>query len=145
MGAPRSRYVYYPGAGEVSAAVAANVLNRSHTITADVVIPEDGAEGVLLAQGGRFAGYSFFVKNGHLHYVHNYVGLEEYTVSSSVELPVGAAELRYEFERTGPPDFAAGKGSPGIGRLYIDGFEEGSNTSMTIAPSDLGNTTANWF
>jgi arylsulfatase len=125
MAAPRSRYVYYPGAGEVSSAVAANVLNRSHTITADVVIPEEGAEGVLLAQGGRFAGYSFFVKDNRLNYVHNYVGLEEHTVSSSVELPVGSVELRYEFERTGPPDFAAGKGSPGVGRLYIDGNKVG--------------------
>ena len=51
----------------------------------------------------------------------NYVGIEEYAVTSSVELPVGAVTLRYEFERTGPPDFAAGKGSPGIGRLYVDG------------------------
>jgi arylsulfatase len=107
MAAPRSRYVYHAGAGEVSSAVAANVLNRSHSITADVVIPDGGAEGVLLAQGGRFAGYSFFVKDDRLHYVHNYVGLEEHTVTSSVNLPVGAATLRYEFERTGSTSTAA--------------------------------------
>jgi arylsulfatase len=121
MAPPRSRYVYHAGAGEVSSVVAANVLNRSHSITADVVIPDGGAEGVLLAQGGRFAGYSFFVKDNRLHYVHNYVGLEEYGVTSSAELPKGAVTLRYEFERSGPPDFATGKGSPGIGRLFIDG------------------------
>jgi arylsulfatase A-like enzyme len=123
MAAPRSRYVYHAGAGEVSSAVAANVLNRSHTITADVVIPDGGAEGVLLAQGGRFAGYSFFVKGDRLHYVHNYLGLEEYSVTSSVELPIGAVKLRYEFERSAPPNLAAGKGSPGIGRLYVDGSQ----------------------
>jgi arylsulfatase len=134
MAAPRSRYVYYAGAGEVSSAVAANVLNRSHSITADVVIPEDGAEGVLLAQGGRFAGYSFFVKDDRLHYVHNYVGLEEHTVTSKVELPVGAVALRYEFERTGPPDFAAGKGSPGVGRLYIDGSKVGETQIPVSVP-----------
>jgi arylsulfatase len=134
MAAPRSRYVYHAGAGEVSSAVAANVLNRSHTITADVVIPDGGAEGVLLAQGGRFAGYSFFVKDDRLHYVHNYVGLEEHTVTSSVELPVGAVTLRYEFERTGPPDFAAGKGSPGIGRLYIDGSKVGETEIPVTVP-----------
>jgi len=134
MAAPRSRYVYYAGAGEVSAAVAANVLNRSHTLTADVVIPESGAEGVLLAQGGRFAGYSFFVKDDRLHYVHNYVGLAEYTVTSSVKLPKGAVTLRYEFERTGPPDFAAGKGSPGVGRLYIDGSQVGETQIPVTVP-----------
>jgi arylsulfatase len=134
MAAARSRYVYHAGAGEVSSAVAANVLNRSHTITADVVIPEDGAEGVLLAQGGRFAGYSFFVKDDRLHYVHNYVGLEEHTVTSSVNLPVGAVALRYEFERTGPPDFAAGKGSPGVGRLYIDGSQVGEAQIPVTVP-----------
>jgi arylsulfatase A-like enzyme len=121
MGAPRSRFVYYAGGGEVGSAAAVNVLNRSHDITAEVVIPEGGAEGVLLAQGGRFAGYSLFVKDDRLHYVHNYVGLEEHVITSRVPVPTGPVELRYEFERTGPPDFAAGRGSPGIGRLYIAG------------------------
>jgi arylsulfatase len=123
LAAPRSRYVYHAGAGEVSSAVAANVLNRSHTITADVVIPEEGAEGVLLAQGGQFAGYSFFIKDGRLHYAHNYLGLEEYSVTSSVELPSGVVTLRYDFEREAPPNLAAGKGSPGIGRLYVDNMQ----------------------
>ena len=112
--------MYYPGAGEVSAAVAVNVLNRSHTITAEVVIGAEGSEGVLAAHGGRFAGYSLFVKDQRLHYVHNYVGLEEHVVSSSVELPAGPAQLRYEFERTGEPDFNLGRGAPGIGRLYLN-------------------------
>jgi hypothetical protein len=84
------------------------------------VIGADGSEGVLAAHGGRFAGYSFFVKDRRLHYVHNYVGLEEHAVSSSVELPAGPAELRYEFEVTGPPDFSIGRGAPGVGRLYLN-------------------------
>jgi arylsulfatase len=134
LGAPRSRYVYHAGGGEVSSAVAANVLNRSHSITADVVIPEAGAEGVLLAQGGRFAGYSLFVKDDRLHYVHNYVGLEEHTVTSSAPVPSGAVTLRYEFERTGPPNFAAGKGSPGIGRLFIDGSQVGETEIPVTVP-----------
>ncbi len=74
------------------------------------------------------------MKDDRLHYVHNYVGLEEYTVTSSVELPVGAVTLRYEFERTGPPDFAAGKGSPGIGRLYIDGSKVGETEIPVTVP-----------
>ena len=121
MTAPRTRYVYFAGAGEVSSAAAANVLNRSHAITADITMPDGGAEGVLLAQGSRFAGYSFFIKNKRLHYVHNYIGIEEYGLVSPADVPTGDVTVRYEFKRTGPPDFAAGKGSPGIGSLYIDG------------------------
>ena len=134
MAAPRSRYVYHAGAGEVSSAAAVNVLNRSHTITADVVIPDGGAEGVLLAQGGRFAGYSLFMKDDRLHYVHNYVGLEEHTVTSWARVPSGAVTLRFEFERTGPPDFAAGRGSPGVGRLYIDGSKVGESVIPVTVP-----------
>ena len=79
-------HVYYAGGGEISSSVAANILNRSHTITADVVISEDGAEGVFLAHGGRFAGHSLFVKDNRLHYANNYVGLTELTVNSSVDV-----------------------------------------------------------
>ena len=71
-----------------------------------MVIPDQGAEGVLLAQGGRFSGYSFFVKGNRPHYVHNYVDLHEFSLTSSVDVPVGETTLRFEFERTGPPRFA---------------------------------------
>ena len=119
MGQPRETYTYHSGGGEVASSVAVNVLNRSHSITAHVVIPEKGAEGVLLAQGGRFAGYSFYIKDKKLCYSHNYVGLREYVLESTEEIPAGKTTLRYEFEVTGPPDFATGKGTPGIGRLFI--------------------------
>ena len=134
MAAPRSKYVYYAGGGEITSSAAANTLNRSHAITADVVIPEEGAEGVLLAQGGRFAGYSFFVKGNRLHYVHNYVGLLEFTLTSSVDVPAGETTLRFEFDRTGPPNMAEGKGSPGIGRLYIDGHKVGEMEIPVTVP-----------
>ena len=49
-------------------------LDWPHSITAEVEIPEDGAEGVLLCQGTAAGGYSFFIKEGKLRYVHNYVG-----------------------------------------------------------------------
>jgi arylsulfatase len=130
---PRDRYVYYPGAGEVGSSVAANVLNRSFAITAEVEIPAGGAEGVLLAQGGTFAGYSLFVKDDRLHYAHNYVNLQEFTVKSSREITAGAHTLRFEFERTGPPNFAQGRGASGVGRLFIDGARVGEmNIPVTV-------------
>jgi arylsulfatase A-like enzyme len=117
---PRPQYVYFPGGGEVAASAAPPVLNRSHAITAEVEIPAGGAEGVLLAVGGRFGGYSFYIQDGTLTYVHNYVGLEEYRVEAPGTVPTGGHTLKYSFEVTGEPDFSTGKGAPGIGRLYID-------------------------
>ena len=92
---------------------APKVYNRAFSITADVQIPDAGAEGVLIAHGGRVGGYSFFVKDSQLHFVYNFLGRDFFTVVSDTEVPTGDVSLRYEFEPTGEPDFAAGKGVPG--------------------------------
>ncbi len=117
----RDKYVYYPGGAPVPFAACPRVFNRPHSITAEVVIPGGGAEGILLALGNRHGGYSLYVKDGKLHYVHNYCGLEKFKVSSPDKLPAGELSLRYEFEPTGEPDFKIGKGSPGRGQLYVNG------------------------
>ncbi|MBU8895854.1 arylsulfatase [Corallococcus sp. H22C18031201] len=116
----RQRYVYRPNTSPVPENVAAHVLNRPHTITADVEVT-DGAEGVLLCHGGITGGYSFFIKDHKLHYLYNFVGEREFHLESAVEVPRGHAELRFEFEPTGKPDLAQGRGTPGRGRLYING------------------------
>jgi arylsulfatase len=116
----RDRYSYIPNTQAIPFFAGPKVLNRPHAITADVVIPEGGAEGVLLCQGGTAGGYSFFMKDGRLHYVHNYVGRALYRVSSPEPVPAGAHEVRFEFEPTGEPDFAHGRGTPGKLQLYVD-------------------------
>lgn len=118
---PRQRYVYQPGGAPIPYGAAPRVYNRPHSITAEVVIPDSGGDGVLLAHGNRHGGYSFFVKDGHLHHVHNYVGKEWFRVSSPDPVPAGAVSLRFEFEPTGEPDFSAGRGSPGRSQLYVNG------------------------
>ena len=60
-----------------------------------------GAEGVLLCQGSGMGGWSFYVQDGKLHYVHNYVRRARYKVSSPDSLPTGRHQLRFEFEPTG--------------------------------------------
>ncbi len=109
----RKSYVYFPHTQAVPENVAVKVLNRAHSITAEVEIPKGGAEGVLLCHGGNTGGYSLFVKDQKLHYVHNYVGAEEYHVESSASVPEGKCELRFEFDPTGQPDIAKGKGAAG--------------------------------
>ena len=111
----RTAYTFWPGTQSLPAAVAPRVLNRPHSITADVDIPAGGAEGVLLCQGANNGGFTFYVKDGQLHYAHNYVRRAIYRVASTEDVPTGRHQLRFEFEPTGKPDFANGQGAPGIG------------------------------
>jgi arylsulfatase len=130
----RSCYTYFPGTQSMPANVAVKVLNRPHSVVADVEIPAGGADGVLLCQGGHHGGFSFFVKDRKLHYVHNYVGSQEYHVESDVELPEGRQSLRFEFEPTGKPDIATGKGTPGRVQFYINGAAAGQGDIPVTIP-----------
>ena len=118
---PRDRYTYIPNTQSVPFFAGPRVLNRPHSITATVEIPDGGAEGVLLCQGTAAGGYSLFLKDGRLHYVHNYVGRSLHRVTSPDPVPTGKHELRFEFEPTGQPDMPHGRGAPGRLQLYIDG------------------------
>lgn len=139
MSAPRTKYVYFPGTGEMEGSNAVDVRSRSHTITAEVEIPAEGAQGVLLAHGSSFGGYTFFVnKDQKLQFSHNYLGLEEYKVVSSSKLPEGKLTLRWQFQVTGPPDFKSGKGAPGAGKLFVDGNEVGNGKIAMTCPLAYG-------
>jgi arylsulfatase len=131
---PRDRYVYRPHTQTVPYFVAARTLNRPHSITADADIPADGAEGVLLCQGSRVGGWTFYVQDNRLHYAHNYVARETYSVSAPDPLPAGRHQLRFEFEPTGKPDLTQGKGAPGRAQLYIDGNLVGQNELPVTTP-----------
>jgi hypothetical protein len=109
-------------------------VNRPHSIVADVTIPPGGAEGVLLAQGGAAGGYALFVKDGRLQYGLNYVARDMFMVSSGGQVPEGRHELRFEFEPTGQPDFASGKGAPGRLQLYVDGTLVGATEVPHTTP-----------
>ncbi len=116
----RTSYAFWPDTAVVPGAVAPRVLNRPHSITADVEIPAGGAEGVLLCQGANTGGFTFYVQQQRLHYAHNYLSRAIYHVSTSDPLPEGSHRLRFEFEPTGEPDFALGRGAPGRAQLYVD-------------------------
>jgi len=108
---PRDRYVYFPDCAEVPESQAVNIRNRSFSIGALVDIPEGGADGVLIAQGSRFGGYSLYIKDNRLHYVNNFVGLFEQMVVSTQDIPSGVnLILSASFDKTGedPPGVAHG-------------------------------------
>ncbi len=121
-----NRRVFYPGGAPQFEYTAINVKDRSHTITADVEIPTDGAEGVLLAHGSWFAGYSFYVKDGRLAYAHNCMGLAEYRVDAAERIAPGRHVLAFAFTRTGP--------HRGRGTLSIDGRVVGEGDIPRTVP-----------
>jgi arylsulfatase len=107
-----------------------NVKNRSHTVTAEVTIPPSGGNGVIIAQGGRFGGWSLYMKGGRLFYVHNLVGRFRYSVASSQRVAPGKATLRYEFTYDG-----GGPGKGGKGALLVNGAKVGEGRIERTTPN----------
>lgn len=116
----RDKFVYYPGGSAIPFSAAPKSYNRPWSINAEVEIPAGGAEGVLLAHGGRTGGYTLFIKDQKLHFLYNFLGRDQFWLHSEELVPEGDHELRYEFEPTGKPDPANGHGVPARGQLYID-------------------------
>jgi arylsulfatase A-like enzyme len=114
--AGRTSLTVYQGMAGMSENVFINVKNRSHTITADVEVPKGGANGVILAQAGRFGGWSLYIKDGKPTYTYNFVGLNRYTVAAKQALPEGKSTIRFEFVYDG-----GGVGKGGTGTIYVNG------------------------
>ena len=99
--ADRKHIVLYPGVTQLFSQSAPNLRSTTFSLTADVEIPNDGADGVLLADGGRFGGISFFIQNGKLNFVHNN-GNEKTVITSSKNVPSGKIKLRLDFTPNAP-------------------------------------------
>jgi arylsulfatase len=134
----RTRYTYYPGTQEVSSAAAPKILNRPHSINVLVEIPDEGAEGVLVSQGGVDGGFSFFIQEGKLHYTYNYVADQRFQVVSDTDVPSGRHALSFEFEPTGEAKPLEGKGTPGKAKLLIDGKPAGEGELPVTIPLTMG-------
>ncbi len=118
----RKSLTLYEGMTGITENTFLNVKNQSHTITAEVEIPQGGGEGVILCQGGRFAGWSLYMKAGKVSYVHNWVDKEYYTITSPKALPAGKATIRYEFAYDGGKPGSGGKGTLSVnGKKVAEG------------------------
>ncbi len=113
--------VLFPGMRSLTENTMLNLKNKSHSITADVVIPEGGAEGVLLNQGGITGGWSFYLKDGTPTYHYSFIGLDHFTITAGAPLGAGEHQVRTEFAYDG-----GGLGKGGTVTLYVDGDQAGS-------------------
>ena len=113
--AGRTSLTVYEGMIGMSENVFINTKNRSHVITAEVTIPEGGANGVILCQAGRFGGWSLYLKDGKPTYTYNLLGLQRFTIAAAKALPAGQATIRYEFAYD---DGGLGKG--GVSTIFVN-------------------------
>ncbi|MBW4444944.1 MAG: arylsulfatase [Plectolyngbya sp. WJT66-NPBG17] len=133
--AGRTHFTYYPGAIGIPEGSAPDLKNKSFTITANVDISKDAddAEGVLVAQGGRFAGWSFFLDDGKPIFAYNFLGSDRTLIKSIEKVPVGSSKVRVEFEFDG--------GSPGAGatgKLFINNKPVGEGRIAKTVPYRWG-------
>jgi arylsulfatase A-like enzyme len=108
--------LFFPGMGRLSENSVVSIKNKSFSVTADVDVPESGAEGVVIAQGGRFGGWSVHAKDGRLTFTYNVLGIHDFTTRSDAPVPAGRHQLRVEFDYDG-----GGLAKGGDVTLYCDG------------------------
>jgi arylsulfatase A-like enzyme len=106
----------FSGMGRLGENVVLNLKNKSHAVTAEVVLPDGEANGVIVAQGGGFGGWSLYVKGGRLKYCYNLLGIQRFYTEASSTLPAGKHQVRMEFIYDG-----GGLGKGGSVNLYLDG------------------------
>jgi arylsulfatase len=97
----RQRYEYRAGIGVLPAAVAPNLRNRGFRITADLEIPDGGADGVIVTHGGGAGGYALYLQDGRVHWTYNWLGARITTVSGEEALPAGPCTVTLTFTPTG--------------------------------------------
>jgi len=117
----RTLFTYYPGQVRIPEGAAPDMKNKSFTISASVQIPQGGAEGMLLTQGGRFAGWGLFVLKGKPVFCYNLAGVARYCVTGTDALPPGAHNVELEFKYDGP-----GLAKGGTATLRVDGKAAGN-------------------
>jgi len=119
----------FSGMGRLGENVVLNLKNKSHSVTADVVLPEGEANGVIIAQGGEFGGWSLYTKEGKLKYTYNLFGVQLFTTESTSQLPSGQHQVRMEFEYAG-----GGLAKGGKVTLFLDGQAVGNGEVAATQP-----------
>jgi hypothetical protein len=111
----------FVGMGRLSENSVVNIKNKSFSVTSEVEVPDDGAEGVIIAQGGRFGGWSLYAKDGRAKFYYNVLGINSYAIEATEPIPTGTTQVRMEFAYDG-----GGMGKGGDVTLYYDGREVGN-------------------
>lgn len=112
--------LFFPGMGRLSENSVVNIKNKSFSVTAEVEVNGKPANGVIIAQGGRFGGWSVYAKDGNLKFTYNVLGIHEFPTEATTPIPRGKHQVRMEFAYDG-----GGLAKGGNVTLYYDGKEAG--------------------
>src|SRR5260221_5131280 len=121
--------ILFGSMGRLSENSVVNIKNKSHSVTAEIVVPATGAEGVIVAQGGNAGGWSLYAKSGKLKYCYNLFGVHYFYAESSSALPPGDHQVRMEFAYAG-----GGLGKGGTVSLFVDGKKVGEGKVGATEP-----------
>jgi arylsulfatase len=129
LAAGRHTFVYDTPLVALPEASAPDLKNKSFTITAEAEVPASGGDGMIFTQGGITAGWGFYLQQGKLVGVHNYLGLERYRVVSTDSVPTGKVTLTFDFKYDG-----GGMGKGGTITLLANGTKVGEGRVERTAP-----------
>jgi arylsulfatase A-like enzyme len=124
-----NRQLLFGGMGRLTESSIVNIKNKSHAVTAEVIVSDAPARGVIIAQGGLTGGWSLYVKDGKPKYCYNFYGLNRYYVEGESELPSGKHQVRMEFQYDG-----GGLAKGGNVTLYVDGNPVGKGRVERTEP-----------
>ncbi len=119
----------FRGMKRLSESSVLNVKNKSHAVTAEIIVPDGGGTGALIAQGGQYGGWSLYMHDGRLAYCYNTFGLEQYKTYSEGVVAAGEHQVRIEFDYDG-----GGLGKGGDVTLYVDGDAVGTGRVEATVP-----------
>jgi hypothetical protein len=121
--------------GRLSENSVLNVKNKSHSVTAQIEVPDAGAQGVIIAQGGNIGGWSLYAHSNKLKYCYNLLGINRFYVESASPLSPGEHQIRMEFAYDG-----GGLGKGGTATLRVDGDKvgEGKVPAAMVFSADDG-------
>jgi arylsulfatase len=119
----------FRGMKRLSESSVINMKNKSHAVTAEIVVPEGGGRGVLIAQGGQYAGWSLYLDEGRLTYCYNTFGVDIRKTYGDQPVPSGEHQVRMEFAYDG-----GGLGKGGTVTLYVDGEPVGTGRIDATVP-----------
>lgn len=125
----RTSLTLYDGMNGILENTFMNSKNKSKTITAEIEVADDKATGVILTQGGRFGGWSLYMKEGRPIYTYNYLGLDRYTVAADEAVPAGKATITMAFDYDG-----GGLGKGGEATLSVNGKQVASGRIEKTQP-----------
>jgi arylsulfatase len=134
--AGRTTFTYYPGTASVGLGAMVELRGQSFSVLAEVAVDDADAKGVLFKQGAGHGGHVLFVKDGRLHYVYNFMGEDQQTVSAPDPIPLGAHVFGVRFERTGTVE---GTHTPvGVVSLYVDDDVVATLPDVRTHPATFG-------